>query len=661
MICRAVLKQRPQRAESAPMTRWMTVAVIGGLLGLSVAAPALAAPTITEYGLSGEGQPLGIATGPEGDLWLADSAGAAIDRVTPEGVLKSFPLNATSAPFEITAGPDGKLWFTTSKGAIVTIAALGGSVSKYALSPPHKALGITSGPEGDLWFAGGGGKATIGRIVPSTGAITEFKVPTELSAPTGITVGPEEDLWFTENGGAGAIGRFDPTTKVFHEYTAGLTEYGSPTGITTGPEGAIWFTEATDPGRIGRIDPETTAIEEFSSVPAINTPQQIVAGSDGNLYFTESGGSGAVARITPTGTVTEYTEGLSPKSEPWGITAGPRGEIWFTELAGARVGMLMITPQSPMVSVGAASALTAHGATLNGTVRPEGEPTTYHFEWGASTAYGSQLPNPDASVGSDTTTHAVSLALTGLQPGRTYHFRVVASNATGSTISPDATFTTAAAAESGPAGLGAGELLSAGLGSSSPFTGGGGAPAAAPVIGRLAGAQPESGTILVKAPAAHAFVALHGDEAVPTGSVIDASHGVLRLVTALGHGRKQAATLWGGVFEVRQSRTGGGMTRLILKGALPVCAHRSLSHARAHASSKRRAAKTRQLWVKDNHGRYRSEGAYSATTVLGTEWETEDTCAGTVTRVVKGKVRVRDLHTHRAVLVSAGHSYLARP
>ena len=47
-------------------------------------------------------------------------------------------------------------------------------------------------------------------------------------------------------------------------------------------------------------------------------------------------------------------------------------------------------------------------------------------------------------------------------------------------------------------------------------------------------------------------------------------------------------------------------------------------------------------------------------TVRGTRWLTRDTCAGTLTKVTRGVVSVRDLRRKRTVTVRAGHSYLAR-
>ena len=69
----------------------------------------------------------------------------------------------------------------------------------------------------------------------------------------------------------------------------------------------------------------------------------------------------------------------------------------------------------------------------------------------------------------------------------------------------------------------------------------------------------------------------------------------------------------------------------------------------------------RRLWAKDRHGRYRTLGRISVAIVRGTEWTTAETCTGTVTRVIRGAVQVRDLHTGKRVLVKAGHAYRARP
>ena len=63
----------------------------------------------------------------------------------------------------------------------------------------------------------------------------------------------------------------------------------------------------------------------------------------------------------------------------------------------------------------------------------------------------------------------------------------------------------------------------------------------------------------------------------------------------------------------------------------------------------------RLLWA-SGPGTFRTVGRYSAATVLGTQWLTEDFCDGTLVRVTRGVVVVEDLATHATVTVRAGHS-----
>jgi predicted lipoprotein with Yx(FWY)xxD motif len=75
-----------------------------------------------------------------------------------------------------------------------------------------------------------------------------------------------------------------------------------------------------------------------------------------------------------------------------------------------------------------------------------GATTTYHFEYGTSTAYGTSVPMPDADAGSGLAT-AVSQQISGLQPNATYHYRLVSTNSVeGTGFSADRTFTTEAGA-----------------------------------------------------------------------------------------------------------------------------------------------------------------------------------------------------------------------
>jgi hypothetical protein len=97
------------------------------------------------------------------------------------------------------------------------------------------------------------------------------------------------------------------------------------------------------------------------------------------------------------------------------------------------------TAAPPEISGVRATGLSSSGATLNARINPESSATTYHFEYGTTTDYGTDVPAA-GDAGSGDTEQAVSVDLHDLQPGVTYHFRVVATNQWGTSTSDDTTF-----------------------------------------------------------------------------------------------------------------------------------------------------------------------------------------------------------------------------
>ncbi len=91
----------------------------------------------------------------------------------------------------------------------------------------------------------------------------------------------------------------------------------------------------------------------------------------------------------------------------------------------------------PAAEIEAATSLTTTGATLNGTVNPQSRETTYHFEYGTTTAYGTNVPVPEAKAGAGSSNVKVSHAVTGLKEKVTYHFRLVATSSAGTTNGGD--------------------------------------------------------------------------------------------------------------------------------------------------------------------------------------------------------------------------------
>jgi hypothetical protein len=124
-------------------------------------------------------------------------------------------------------------------------------------------------------------------------------------------------------------------------------------------------------------------------------------------------------------------------------------------LAGAvlsLVGPAAAQAASPTVATRSAQSVTQTAATLAADVGSRGLATTYAFQWGTSTAYGAQTPQ--RSAGSGTTVKRVTFRLTHLTPGVRYHYRVIASNADGTTTGSDRSFKTTLPPAKAPSVLG---------------------------------------------------------------------------------------------------------------------------------------------------------------------------------------------------------------
>lgn len=97
-------------------------------------------------------------------------------------------------------------------------------------------------------------------------------------------------------------------------------------------------------------------------------------------------------------------------------------------------------PKAPSVNTGGFTVVSTSSVTLKGGVNPHGIPTVYAFQYGTTTGYGTQTS--PASVGNGAKGVDVSQTITGLSPGVTYHYRLIAKNAAGTTKGEDETFTT---------------------------------------------------------------------------------------------------------------------------------------------------------------------------------------------------------------------------
>jgi hypothetical protein len=103
---------------------------------------------------------------------------------------------------------------------------------------------------------------------------------------------------------------------------------------------------------------------------------------------------------------------------------------------------LTTLPRAPKATTEAATSVGATSATLNATVNPrDSNVSNCHFEYGTSVGYGSSV-SCTSLPGSGEKGVAVSAPLSGLTDSTSYHFRIVATNAEGTSFGADRTFKT---------------------------------------------------------------------------------------------------------------------------------------------------------------------------------------------------------------------------
>ncbi|HYF28230.1 MAG TPA: CAP domain-containing protein [Baekduia sp.] len=197
-------------------------------------------------------------------------------------------------------------------------------------------------------------------------------------------------------------------------------------------------------------------------------------------------------------------------------------------------------------------------------------------------------------------------------------------------------------------------------------------PPPPPEAGRRATVEVVSGVVLIQPPGrassaaagprarAAAFRRLDGAQSIPIGSQVDTTKGVVRLTSARNlRGATQTADFFDGLFQLRQVRTAAPVTELRLLQPLRSCARSGRARGAQKRTERRRKATRRRLWGRGK-GRFRTRGRYATATVRGTRWLTEDSCAGTLVRVLEGRVAVRDLRSRRTRTVRAGGRLLVR-
>jgi streptogramin lyase len=232
------------------------------------------AGAISEFPLPPNSNPNQIATGPDGNVYFTEDTETfeeventelsekeifvhhigKIGRAAPSGAITAewtIPT-ANGKPVGITTGPDGNIWFTEENASNIGRVTPSGSFAEFHVTGGGNPRGIAPGPNGEVWFT----LPSTNKIarIPSSGApITFTQIETPGSSPDRIALGPDGALWFTERGNH-KVGEEEPEFSRVARITPGepssITEYATeipesgPTAIAPGADGNLWFTES---------------------------------------------------------------------------------------------------------------------------------------------------------------------------------------------------------------------------------------------------------------------------------------------------------------------------------------------------------------------------------------------------------------------------------
>jgi hypothetical protein len=397
--------------HTGPVTKYLA-SQFGG-----IASGSLLAPTDSTLAVAQRSGEVYVDAG--GEVTQYDANGGPLGTIVParpnaiEGSI-GVAVNAKNGRLYVSSGAAGtvEIWqgvqvATTLTGTATQLTPVGGATLGGTTNPEESSVGTCSFEYG--LEASYGSSSPCAQATPMTGD-TPFAVSAELSGLSPNTTYHYRLVTDNERGSArGADRTFAiPVLAKVDDQAPSASNVGRTSALlsaTVDPEG---------PGASFHFDYGT------SSSYGLSTPVTASGASLQDLAVSQS-----IDELAPS---TTYHYRLVVKNFA-GTAVGP--DEMFTTVA----------PTPPSVTTGEATQIGPNAATIAGTVDSKGLQGVYGFQIAIAGAdYGP--PTGLTGIGAGGGATNVTLALTGLLPGSSYHYRIVASNVDGTSYGAEATFAT---------------------------------------------------------------------------------------------------------------------------------------------------------------------------------------------------------------------------
>ncbi len=337
--------------------------------GTDVDTTALGASTIDTIagstgGFSGDGGPAadaklsgpnGLAMGPDGSVFVADSGNLRVRRIAPDGSISTVAGStfgnsgnggaATLAKFkqvnDVAVGPDGSVYIADAGSYVVRRVMPDGTITAFA-------------GNGSFTYSGDGGLATAAGM-----------------EPYGLAVGPDSSVYIADRNNSrirvvdqnGLVNTFAGSSTAGFTGDGGpatLARLSGPTGLALGPDGSVFIMDRSN-HRVRKVSsqgimstvagngtPGGAGDGTSAMLAQLASPTRIAVAPDGTLYIADFGnnriravGSEGVISTTA-GTVYGFSgdNGLAPGARlagPSSVAIAPDGTIFLTDSYNHRI------------------------------------------------------------------------------------------------------------------------------------------------------------------------------------------------------------------------------------------------------------------------------------------------------------------------------------